>query len=456
MCGIVGVYNHKEAATIAYLSLYALQHRGQEGCGIVTYNGEHNYLEKGKGLVSDVFADKAKLESLPGKMALGHNRYSTHGDKSRRNIQPLVFNFKDARISIVHNGNLVNLNEIKMELEDKGTIFQTTSDTEYFIHLFAHAPGHSFEEKAVNALKKVRGAYSIILMYDDKMIVARDKYGIRPLCMGKIDDGYIFASETCAMDLVGAEYIKDVEPGELLVLDNGDFRNYKIWDKTPHHCIFEYVYFSRPDSEIFGNPVDKARRKFGKILAMESPVTDADIVFSVPDSSNTTAIGFSQRSEARYEIGLIRNHYIGRSFIHPSQNMRDFSVKLKFNTIDGVIKGKKIVIVDDSIVRGTTLKKLVKLVKKAEPAEIHIRIGSPPVKYPCYYGMDFPSPGELIANKKSLEEIRRHLDVDSIAYLSVKGLYDSVHMPAENFCAACFTGEYIEKVENEKKVDNEN
>ncbi len=452
MCGIVGIYNHEEAATLAYLSLYALQHRGQEACGIVSYDGNYNHLEKGKGLVSDVFADKTRLESLTGKMALGHNRYSTHGDKSRRNIQPLVFNYQDASISIVHNGNLVNLEEIKKELEDKGTILQTTSDTEYFIHLFAHAKGNNFEEKALEALKRVRGAYSIIMMYNDKMIVARDRYGLRPLSMGKLDDGYIFSSETCALDLIGAQYERDVKPGEMLVLDNGDLRTYTIAKEEKHHCIFEYVYFSRPDSKIYGCPVDKARRKFGKTLARESPVTDADIVFSVPDSSNTTAIGYSQRSEARYEIGLIRNHYIGRSFIHPSQSMRDFSVKLKFNTIDGVIRGKKIVIVDDSIVRGTTLKKLVKLIKKAEPSEIHIRIGSPPVKFPCYYGMDFPSPEELIANRKNLKEIRDHLGVDSIKYLSVEGMIDSVELDKENYCTACFTNEYIEKIKTTGEI----
>jgi len=447
MCGVVGIYKHNEAATMAYLSLYALQHRGQEGCGIVTYDGKNNYWEKDKGLVAEVFADKSKLEALKGDMALGHNRYSTHGDKSRKNIQPLVFNYKDSKLSIVHNGNLVNLDKIKKELEEKGTIFQTTSDTEYFIHLFAHAEGENFEEKALSALKKVQGAFSIIMMYNDKMLVARDRHGIRPLCVGKLDNGYIVTSETCSMDLVGAEYIRDIEPGEMLVVDDGELKSFTIAEPKPRHCIFEYVYFSRPDSTIYGSSVDKARRKFGKILAMESPVADADIVFSVPDSSNTTAIGFSQRSEARYEIGLIRNHYIGRSFIHPSQSLRDMAVRLKFNTIDGVIKDKKIVVVDDSIVRGTTLRKLVKLIKKAEPKEIHIRIGSPPVKHPCYYGMDFPSQEELIANQKSLEEIREHLDVDSIEFLSVKGLLDSVDKPDCEFCTACFTNKYIEKLD---------
>ena len=450
MCGIVGVYNHKDASTISYLSLYALQHRGQEGCGIVTYDGEKSYVEKGTGLVADVFADKSKIESLKGNMALGHNRYSTHGDKSKSNIQPFVFNYKGSKLSIVHNGNLINLEEIKQDLENHGTIFQTTSDTEYFIHLFAHAEGNSFEEKALKALKQVKGAYSIVMMYNDKMLVARDRNGIRPLCIGKLDEGYIFTSETCAMDLVDAEFIRDVEPGEMIIIENCELKSFKIAEKSPRHCIFEYVYFSRPDSRIFDNSIDKARRKFGKTLALESPVTDADIVFSVPDSSNTIAIGFSQRSEARYEIGLIRNHYIGRSFIQASQSMRDFSVKLKFNAIEGVIKDKKVVIVDDSIVRGTTLKKIVKLVRKAEPKEIHLRIGSPPVKYPCYYGMDFPSPEELIANSKSLEEIREYLGVDSIKYLSVEGLVNSVDLDKENYCTACFTNEYVD----EENLDN--
>jgi len=449
MCGIVGIYNHKEASTLTYSCLYALQHRGQEGVGIISYDGIKNYLEKGRGLVSEVFSDEKKFKNLPGNMALGHNRYSTHGDKSKRNIQPFRFNYKGSQICIAHNGNLINLSGIKKELEEKGALFQTTSDTEYIIHLFAHAKGSDFAEKMLNSLRRVSGSYSIVMMYNNQMIAARDKHGIRPLCMGKMGDTYVFASETCAFDLIGAKYIREIEPGEMVIVNDGKLKTYSIGKAEVKHCIFEYVYFSRPDSLIFGSSVDKVRRKSGKILALEKPTTDADIVISVPDSSNTTAIGYSRRSEARFEIGLIRNHYIGRSFIHPSQSMRDFAVKLKYNTIEGVIKGRSVVIIDDSIVRGTTLKKLVQLIKQEEPREIHLRIGSPPVKYPCYYGMDFPSPSELIANNKTLKELKEYLDVDSIEFLSIEGLLQSVKAPKESFCTACFTNDYIEPVEQD-------
>jgi len=450
MCGIVGVYNHDEASTLAYLCLYALQHRGQEGAGIVSFNGKRNYITKGKGLVSDVFTDKRKLLDLPGKTAIGHNRYSTHGNNSSENIQPLVFNYKGSQIAISHNGNLINLDSIRKDLEEKGTIFQTSSDTEFIIHLFAHAKGDTFKEKVLNALKRVKGAYSIVIMYKDKLIAARDKHGFRPLCIGKLDDAVVFASETCALDLIGATYERDVNPGEMFVLDSKGEHSFKIFEPEPKHCIFEYVYFSRPDSRIFGEYVDKTRRKLGKTLAEEKPVPRADIVISVPDSSNTTAIGFSQRSKARFEIGLIRNHYIGRSFINPTQVMRDFSTKLKYNAVGGVLRDKSVVIVDDSIVRGTTLKQLVRMVREVHPKEIHIRIGSPPVKYPCYYGMDFPSPEELIANRRKISEIKSYLDVDSLEYLSEEGLLNSMSLPEDHFCTACFTGKYIEQIEQVK------
>jgi len=443
MCGIVGIYNHPEASTLTYLSLYALQHRGQEGVGIISYDGSRNYLAKGRGLVSEVFSDKEQLRALPGAMAIGHNRYSTHGDTSLQNVQPFLFNFKDHQISISHNGNLINLEPIKSELEDKGAIFQTNSDTEYIIHLFAHAPGKRFEEKLIQALNRVQGAYSLVMLYRDKMIAARDRHGFRPLCMGKWNDTVAFASETCALDLVGAAYVRDIKPGEMVVLDQAGERSYQIAQPEPKHCVFEYVYFSRPDSRIFEEYVDKTRRKLGKTLALEKPVPKGEIVISVPDSSNTTAIGFAQRSQARFEIGLIRNHYIGRTFIYPSQQVRDFSVRLKFNTIAGVLKDRIVVIVDDSIVRGTTLKKLVRMIRKARPREIHVRIGSPPVKYPCYYGMDFPSPDELIASRKELAAIREHLNVDSLEYLSVEGMLNSTSLSSECFCTACFSGDYI-------------
>ncbi len=450
MCGIVGIYNHDEASTLVYLCLYALQHRGQEGAGIVSFDGKHNYISKGKGLVSDVFSDKKKLSNLPGKIAIGHNRYSTHGNNYSENIQPLVFNYKGDQIAISHNGNLINLDSIRKDLEEKGTIFQTTSDTEFIIHLFAHAKGDTFEEKVLNALKRVQGAYSIVIMYKDKLIAARDKHGFRPLCIGKLDDAIIYASETCALDLIGATYERDINPGEMLVLDSKGEHSFKISEPEPKHCIFEYVYFSRPDSQIFGEYVDKTRRKLGKTLAEEKPVPEADIVISVPDSSNTTAIGFSRRSNARFEIGLIRNHYVGRSFIHPTQVMRDFSVKLKFNAIGGILRDRSVVIVDDSIVRGTTLKQLVRMVREVHPKEIHIRIGSPPVKYPCYYGMDFPSPEELIANRKKISEIKSYLNVNSLEYLSEEGLLNSMSLPRDHFCTACFTGKYIEQIEQVK------
>ncbi len=448
MCGVVGIYNNREASTLAYLCLYALQHRGQEGVGIASYHNSHVHISKGLGLVSEVFSRRDMLETLKGNYAIGHNRYSTHGDKSRLNIQPLVFNYKGNQVIIAHNGNLVDLDPIKKELEEKGTLFQTTSDTEYIIHLFSHSCAETIEEKFLEALRKIKGAFSIVILFNDKMIIARDRHGFRPLCLGRLNDTVIATSETCALDLVGAQYERDVEPGEMIVIDGNNQKSYKIAEPQPRHCIFEYVYFSRPDSQIFGEYVDKTRRKIGKILAVEKPVEDADIVISVPDSSNTTALGYSQRSNARFEFGLIRNHYIGRTFIHPTQEMRDFGVKIKFNAIGGVLYQKKVVIVDDSIVRGTTLKKLVRMIKEAEPAEIHIRIGSPPVKYPCYYGMDFPSKEELIANHKEVSEIRDFLEVDSLEYITVAGLLDSTTLPDDCFCTACFTGKYLDSTEN--------
>ncbi len=451
MCGIVGIYNHKEAATLTYLGLYALQHRGQEGVGIASFDGNTSYLQKGKGLVADVFANRESLTRLPGKTAIGHVRYSTHGGSLNENIQPLAFKFKGRQISIVHNGNLINLAEIHKDLEAHGTLFQTTSDTEYIIHLFAHAEGATIEDKLLAAFRRLKGAFSILVLFDDKMIVARDRRGYRPLCIGALNGSYVFASETCALDLIGATYQRDIQPGEMLVLTGADVRSYQIAPPEPKHCIFEFVYFSRPDSRIFGEYVDKTRRKLGKNLAIEKPAPEAEIVISVPDSSNTTAIGYSQRSTARFEIGLIRNHYIGRTFIHPTQTLRDFTAKIKFNTIGGVLKDRKVVVVDDSIVRGTTLRKLVRMLREAGASQIHIRIGSPPVKYPCYFGMDFPSKQELIANQKTPEEIKNFLDVDSLEYISPEGLLNSMTLPADQFCTACFTGQYCEQISNEKE-----
>ena len=451
MCGIVGIYQHDKAAILSYMSLYALQHRGQEGVGIVSSDGRKTFAKRGAGLVSEVFADQKQLEKLPGRMALGHVRYSTHGGSRKENIQPLIFNYKGNQLSIAHNGNLINWQSKRDCLEDKGAIFQSSSDTEFIIHLLAHSRGESFEQKLVNALKKVRGAYSLILMYKDTLIAARDRQGFRPLCIGKLGSSIVFASETCALDIIGAEYIRDVAPGEVCVVNNQGEHSLQVGAARPKHCIFEYIYFSRPDSRIFGDYVDKTRRKLGKTLAIENPAPDADIVISVPDSSNTTALGYARRSECKFEIGLIRNHYIGRTFIHPKQWIRDFTAKLKFNPVGGVLRDRSVVIVDDSIVRGTTLKKLVKMIRKTKPKKIHVRISCPPVRFPCYYGMDFPSPEELIANQKSVEDIRKYLNVDSLCYLSVDGMLKSMSLPKSHFCTACFTGKYaIPNKENHK------
>ncbi|MCD6099893.1 MAG: amidophosphoribosyltransferase [Candidatus Marinimicrobia bacterium] len=455
MCGIAGIFGSEEASNLVYLCLYALQHRGQEGAGITSYDGKRLKIIKDFGLVSEVFSERKKFNYLRGEIAIGHVRYSTHGESSFINIQPLTFSYKNYHIAISHNGNLINLKSLKRELEDRGAIFQTTSDTEFIVHLMAQSKGDIIEERLINALRKVEGAYSLLIMVNDKLIAVRDKYGFRPLCMGKLGNAVVFASETCALDLIGAEYKRDVNPGEMIIVDKSGLRSIQFEEPRPHYCIFEYVYFSRPDSRIFGEYVDKTRRKLGKNLAIESPVDDADIVFSIPDSSNTTALGYAQKANLQYEIGLIRNHYVGRTFIHPQQMIRDFSVKVKFNPIGGVIKGKKVVIVDDSIVRGTTLRKLVNLIKKEEPKEIHIRIGSPPIRYPCYYGMDFPSQDELIAYKRSISEIKEYLDVDSLEYLSVEGLLKSMSLPPEQFCTACFTGKYIEPIREYKRSKEE-
>lgn len=455
MCGIAGIFGSEEASNLVYLCLYALQHRGQEGAGITSYDGKRLKIIKDFGLVSEVFSERKKFNYLRGEIAIGHVRYSTHGESSFINIQPLTFSYKNYHIAISHNGNLINLKSLKRELEDRGAIFQTTSDTEFIVHLVAQSKGDIIEERLINALRKVEGAYSLLIMVNDKLIAVRDKYGFRPLCMGKLGNAVVFASETCALDLIGAEYKRDVNPGEMIIVDKSGLRSIQFEEPRPHYCIFEYVYFSRPDSRIFGEYVDKTRRKLGKNLAIESPVDDADIVFSIPDSSNTTALGYAQKANLQYEIGLIRNHYVGRTFIHPQQMIRDFSVKVKFNPIGGVIKGKKVVIVDDSIVRGTTLRKLVNLIKKEEPKEIHIRIGSPPIRYPCYYGMDFPSQDELIAYKRSISEIKEYLDVDSLEYLSVEGLLKSMSLPPEQFCTACFTGKYIEPIREYKRSKEE-
>lgn len=454
-CGIVGIYGTPEASIWTYLGLFSLQHRGQESAGIASSDGErvHKHLEM--GLVSDVF-DENILDNLPGHIAIGHNRYSTTGSSNEQNIGPIVVNHRLGTIGVAHNGNLVNSFTLREALEERGSIFQTTTDSEVILHLVAKSKEKTIEKKIIDAVQQIRGAFSLVFITREKLIAVRDPNGFRPLAIGKKGDSIIFASETCAFDLIGAEYIRDVNCAEMLVVDKNGMKSYKFDKNTqPRHCVFEFIYFSRPDSQIFNEYVDKTRRKLGKNLAIENPC-DADIVISVPDSSNTAALGYAARSEAKFEIGLIRNHYIGRTFIHPKQRSRDLNVRIKFNTVGGVLKDRRVIIVDDSIVRGTTLKALVKRLKNAGAKEVHIRVSSPPIKYPCFYGMDFPTKEELIASQKEIEETEKHLGVDSLKYLSLEAMLNA--MPKDNgqeYCTACFSGNYPVDIE-EKQIKERN
>jgi amidophosphoribosyltransferase len=479
-CGVFGIFNHPEAAVMTYYGLHALQHRGQEATGIVTSDFDFArrkprfHSHKGVGLVADVFKDPSILkEQLGGRSAIGHNRYSTTGASANKfNIQPFVVNYRGGNLALGHNGNLTNFNTLREKLESEGTIFQSTSDSEIILHLAARSRKEDQIQQIKEALETVDGAYSLVLLTDTSLIAARDPHGFRPLALGKLGDAFVVASETCAFDIIGAEYVGDVEPGEILVIDQegietGTLKSYHVAKPVrPHHCIFEYIYFSRPDSKVFGENVDKVRRKLGKLLAEQAPVNPAGdddrvVVISVPDSSNTATLGFVRESnkrggDVRLEIGLIRSHYVGRTFIMPDQGSREFKVKTKFNTVRGVIKGRKVVIVDDSIVRGTTSRQLVKLIQEAEPKEIHFRVTSPPIKFPCHYGMDFPSKEELVANRcdSDIEKIRQELGVDSLAYLSMENLLEAApHERGSNYCTACFSGTYPVSIDRETTKD---
>ncbi len=454
MCGIIGIQNNTEAAMLAYMGLYAQQHRGQEGAGVVSSDGVNLHRHMGQGLVSDVFSDPDVFEGLIGNSAIGHVRYSTTGISDKKNVGPLTFNMGDYYLSIAHNGNLVNVEDIRAELQAEGALFQTSTDTEIIIHLIAREKGKNLVEKVEKALQKIEGAFSLLLLSPNEIIAARDPHGIRPFCMGKLHDTLVFASETCALDLLGAEYLRDVNPGEIIIANDDGFhsKSFAVSQKSKH-CIFEYIYFSRPDSKIFGKSVDKMRRNFGRILAQESPSETGDIVISVPDSSNTCALGFSSESNTQHEIGLIRNHYVGRTFIFPSQRLRDISVRLKFNTVKGVVKDKEVIIIDDSIVRGTTLRKLAKLIRESGAKKVHVRISSPPVRFPCFYGMDFPTVEELVAGDKTIKEVEEIIDVDSLRYLSLDGTIKSTSKKSHNYCTACFSGEY--PIEMKGKNDQE-
>ena len=440
-CAVFGCQGADNAAEMAYLGLYALQHRGQESTGIVTSDGERVYEHRDLGLVSKVY-DKETLERLRGRMCIGHNRYSTTGLTSSANIQPMLVDCKIGEIAVAHNGNLVNAVELRREMELDGSIFRSTTDSEIILHLIARSRAGAIEEMIMEALSKVRGAFSLVFLTKDRVIAARDPHGFRPLCLGRLDDAHVVASESCAFDLIGAMYQREVAPGELCVLGEGGPR-FMRWSEPAaklNRCIFEFIYFSRPDSRVFGENVDKVRRKLGRRLAEESPVP-ADIVIAVPDSSNTIALGYAEGSKLPFELGLIRNHYVGRTFIQPRQAMRDWDVRIKFNPVRGVLKGKRVVVVDDSIVRGSTMRKLVSIIRQGGAAEIHLRIGSPPIAHSCFYGIDTPTRGELIASNHSVEAIREYLGVESLHYLSTEGLLSCVEEP-DDYCVACFTGRY--------------
>ncbi|NLD93930.1 MAG: amidophosphoribosyltransferase [Fibrobacter sp.] len=445
-CGIFGVYNHPQASHLTYLGLYTLQHRGQESCGIAVTDRKEISVYKGMGYVGQVFKKKGILEGLQGTCAIGHNRYSTSGSSTIENAQPILINSRAGQIAGAHNGNLTNADELRRWMVDDGSIFSSTTDTEVIMHLIARSKRDSIDAMILDALSGVKGAFSILFLTPDAMYGARDPRGIRPLILGMNEEGsYFLSSETCAFDLVGASMIREVLPGEMVRVDKDGITSFRIPvfepDIKPAHCIFEFIYFSRPDSFVFGSNVDKVRRRLGRRLAQEHPVDGADLVIGVPDSATTAALGFSEASGVRFDIGLIRNHYVGRTFIHPAQSGRDFGVRLKFNPVKGVLKGKKVVIVDDSIVRGTTMKKIIRLIRTAQPAEIHLRISSPPIISPCFYGIDMPTKGELIANEQTIEEIRNYLEVDSLGYLSIEGTLSATPNP-QDFCSACFNGKY--------------
>ncbi|MFH0772049.1 MAG: amidophosphoribosyltransferase [Candidatus Omnitrophota bacterium] len=440
-CGLFGVYGHKEAARLTYLGLYALQHRGEESAGIASFDGDTIYSHKGMGLVSDVFDDE-EVAKLKGHIAIGHVRYSTTGSTTLKNAQPVVVDYSRGTVAIGHNGNLVNGALLRAELEAHGAIFQTTLDSEIIVHLLAKPEHRNFEESLLSSLKYIKGAFSLVILKDDQLIGVRDPYGWRPLCLGKLGDAYVLASETCALDLIEAEFIREIEPGEIIFIGKKGLRSVKPFGESNRiaHCIFEHIYFARPDSYIFGEGVHLVRQELGKRLAREYPV-EADLIIPVPDSGTPAALGLSHESGIPVEMGIIRNHYIGRTFIQPLQNIRDFNVRIKLNPIRHLLKGKKIIVVDDSIVRGTTSKARLKKLYDAGAKEIHMRISCPPIKHPCFYGVDFPSKKELIAANRSNDDIKKFLGVNSLGYLSIEGLLSCVSCP-KNYCTACFTGDY--------------
>src|SRR5579864_6044040 len=440
-CGVFGIFGHPEASNMTYLGLYALQHRGQESAGIAASDGDRVRVSRAMGYVADVF-DGRTLGELPGALAIGHVRYSTAGDSALANAQPILIECAHGQIALCHNGNLVNARELREELVRDGSIFQSSSDTEVILHLYARSKACTVEDAIVESVSQVQGAFSFVMLTRDRLVAVRDPHGFRPLALGRLGDAHVVSSETCAMDLIGATYVRDIEPGEVLIISANGVRSIKPFPPAPlAHCIFEHVYFARPDSYVFGKSVNEVRTELGRVLAREQPVT-ADVVVPVPDSGVCAAMGYAEASGVPLRMGLIRNHYIGRTFIEPQSSIRHFGVRVKLNPVKSILDGQRVVLVDDSIVRGTTSRKIVKMVRAAGASEVHLRISCPPTISPCFYGVDTPQRSELIAATHSLEEIRRYIDADSLGYLGLDGLLSAVGSARPTYCTSCYTGQY--------------
>jgi amidophosphoribosyltransferase len=439
-CGIMAVAGHPEAAKLVYLGLYALQHRGQESAGIVSRNENQIYHHVGDGCVSDVFTRK-ELDTLPGDIAIGHVRYSTTGTVVHKNAQPILVKYKGGLMAIAHNGNITNARHLKEELESRGAIFQTTTDSELLLHLIAQSTCKDFQEALYSSLIRLKGSYSLVLLHDNQLFLMRDPRGFKPLCMGTLDNAYVFASESCALDIIGAKLVREVKPGEIIRIADGAITYERPFAPIEQSfCVFEYIYFCRPDSIVEGQSVHDIRHRLGGQLAVEHPI-EADVVIPVPDSSNPAALGYSKQSNIPFDLGLIRSHYVGRTFIQPTQKIRDFGAKVKYNTVKGILNGKRVVVVDDSIVRGTTSKQIVTMIRNSGAKEIHFRSSAPPWMHPCYFGIDTPSEQELIANTQMIEQIRDYIGADSLGYTSLKGMLKV--MPEDvKYCCACFDGKY--------------
>ena len=461
-CGVFGIFDHKDASTLTALGLHALQHRGQEACGINSFDGKHFYSIKRRGLVGDNFTNPDVLEQLPGYVAIGHNRYSTTGLPIIRNIQPFFADLYLGGISIAHNGNITNAIHIREKMVKEGAVFQTTSDTETIVQLIAKSKRVKIIDKIIDTIFQIQGGYALVMMTNKKLIGIRDPYGIRPLVLGKLNNSYIFASETCALDIIGADFVREVENGEIVVINKDGVESIKPFPKiNPRPCIFEYIYFSRPDSVIAGKGVYEYRKSLGKYLAIESPI-EADIVSSVPDSGNPAAIGYSEQSKIQFDMGIIRNHYVGRTFIEPTQQIRQLGVKLKHNPNKSVIKNKKILLIDDSIVRGTTSKKIVSMLYDAGAKEVHMKISSPPIKYPDYYGIDTPVKEELLAANNTVDQMRKIIGVKTLSFLSIDGVYKALGYEKRDilnpqFTDHCFTGDYpVEPIDSKNQKEKNN